>query len=180
MYRSPETHRFLNRPEPYHLDGQYNGQLLRRGIVVDDHPQISLKYLQKPIEPYRYMFEKIRERADESNDRLDYMGEMLSNYYQKTFSNPVRQNQETIFAFGRICSDTNEGKLNEQSVLLETSKELGMGKRVRLDIERLQDYALFPGQVVAVEGINHHGHSFKVESIYMASIFFLIFRQMKG
>ncbi|KAG1171089.1 hypothetical protein G6F70_007228 [Rhizopus microsporus] len=158
---SPETHRFLNRPEPYHLDGQYNGQLLRRGIVVDDHPQISLKYLQKPIEPYRYMFEKIRERADESNDRLDYMGEMLSNYYQKTFSNPVRQNQETIFAFGRICSDTNEGKLNEQSVLLETSKELGMGKRVRLDIERLQDYALFPGQVVAVEGINHHGHSFK-------------------
>lgn len=48
---------------------------------------------------------------------------------------------------GRICCDASEGKLNAQSIVLETSRDLGMGKRVQLDISRVEQYSLFPGQV---------------------------------
>lgn len=54
-------------------------------------------------------------------------------------------------AVGRICCDASEGKLNPQSIVLETSRDLGMGKRVQMDIRRLEQYSLFPGQVQIME-----------------------------
>ncbi|EIE80547.1 hypothetical protein RO3G_05252 [Rhizopus delemar RA 99-880] len=164
---SQATSQFLNRPESHQIDGQYNGQLLRRGVVMNERPQIDLKHLQKPIEPYRYMFEKIREKADEMNDRLDFMGQLLSDKLHEKFSAPIQQSQVATFTFGRICSDASEGKLNAESVMLETSKELGMGKRIKLDLSKLQDYSLFPGQIVGVQGFNRNGNSFQVECIHM-------------
>ena len=52
---------------------------------------------------------------------------------------------------GRICCDASEGKLNAQSILLESSRDLGMGKRVQLDVSRVEQYSLFPGQVRIME-----------------------------
>jgi DNA polymerase alpha subunit B len=50
-------------------------------------------------------------------------------------------------AVGRICCEDAAGKLNEQSVVLETSRSMGMGKRVKLNLSNLPEYAVFPGQV---------------------------------
>ena len=47
---------------------------------------------------------------------------------------------------GRVCCDS-EGRLNECSVLLEGSMELSGGQRVRLDLSKLQNFRIFPGQV---------------------------------
>lgn len=55
--------------------------------------------------------------------------------------------KDKIVAVGRICCDASEGKLNAQSIVLETSRDLGMGKRVQLDVSRVEQYSLFPGQV---------------------------------
>ncbi|CAO3678092.1 unnamed protein product [Rhizopus stolonifer] len=164
---SQATSRFLDRSEAHKIDGQYNEQLLRRGTVGDEPTRIELKHLQKPIESYRYMFEKIGEKAEIMNDRLEYVGQLISSQYNKTFSNPTRQNQESVFTFGRICSDTSEGKLNVESVMLETSKVLAMGKRVKLDLSMLENYSLFPGQIVGLQGTNRNGSTFQVESIHL-------------
>lgn len=48
---------------------------------------------------------------------------------------------------GRIVSEAETGALNEQSVLLEGSREASAGARVRLDLSHLPSYRLFPGQV---------------------------------
>jgi DNA polymerase alpha subunit B len=50
-------------------------------------------------------------------------------------------------AVGRICCEDVAGKLNEQSVVLETSRSMGMGKRVKLNLGNLPGYSVFPGQV---------------------------------
>lgn len=50
-------------------------------------------------------------------------------------------------AVGRICCEDAAGKLNEQSVVLETSRSMGMGKRVKLNLGNLPGYSFFPGQV---------------------------------
>lgn len=63
-----------------------------------------------------------------------------------------------IYSFipGRICCDA-DGKLNKASVLLEGGREDG-GHRVQLKLTDLPSYALFPGQYVAVEGVNSSGN----------------------
>lgn len=50
-------------------------------------------------------------------------------------------------AVGRICCEDLAGKLNEQSVMLETSRYMGMGKRVKLQLGDIPAFSFFPGQV---------------------------------
>lgn len=55
----------------------------------------------------------------------------------------------------------HEGRINATSILLEGSRNMSGGSRVELDLSYMQStkssYSLFPGQVVAVEGINTSG-----------------------
>ena len=49
---------------------------------------------------------------------------------------------------GRIVAEwETSGALNEQSVLLEGSREASSGARVRLDLSQLPSFRIFPGQV---------------------------------
>lgn len=62
----------------------------------------------------------------------------------------------TVFV-GRVCCDTEDSKINPQSVLLEGSVGSAAGARVRLDLSACPDFRLFPGQIVAVKGTNPSG-----------------------
>ena len=62
----------------------------------------------------------------------------------------------TIFV-GRVCCDTEDGKLNAQSIVLEGSTGVSHGSRVRVDLTNCSDYRLFPGQVVCIKGTNPSG-----------------------
>ena len=66
---------------------------------------------------------------------------------------------------GRICCDSN-GKMNSKSVLLEGSRDTSSGKTIPLDLSQLSSYSLFPGQIVAAEGINSTGNVFVVSQIF--------------
>lgn len=61
-----------------------------------------------------------------------------------------------MWVAGRICCDADAG-LNEHSILLEGSMQFSGGSRVKLDVSRMADYSLFPGQIVAVQGLNPTG-----------------------
>ena len=63
----------------------------------------------------------------------------------------------TLFV-GRVCCDTEGGRLNAQSLLLEGSQKTSQGARVRLDVSHCPTNRLFPGQVVAMLGTNPSGH----------------------
>lgn len=71
---------------------------------------------------------------------------------------------ESATFVGRICCD-GEGKLNPQSVFLEGSRRLSNACRVRLDLSECIEYALFPGQIVGVCGVNLHGHTIRVRTV---------------
>ena len=49
------------------------------------------------------------------------------------------------------------GRMNASSVVLEGSLEVSHGKSVQVDLKMLERYALFPGQIVALEGTNPTG-----------------------
>lgn len=75
--------------------------------------------------------------------------------------------QESFTTIGRVCCDatTGGGKLNASSLLLEGSREVSSGHTVALDVSRVKEYSLFPGQVVAVQGNNPTGKRIVVSSV---------------
>lgn len=69
--------------------------------------------------------------------------------------------QDTVCCVGRICNEAHEGRINTTSVLIEGSRHLAGGARISLDVSELKkskkSFSLFPGQIVAVEGLNTSG-----------------------
>ncbi|KAF9359045.1 DNA-directed DNA polymerase alpha subunit pol12 [Mortierella sp. AD094] len=119
------------------------------------------------VKRYRYMFEKITEKAEALDDRIDMFAEVYRNTYPDTvFHNPAYPSQAIVTVVGRICSDANEGKSNERSLVLETSRSIGGGSRVKLDVSELTGFSFFPGQIVVLSGINANGPIFAVTQVH--------------
>jgi DNA polymerase alpha subunit B len=117
------------------------------------------------------MFEKIREKSDNLDERIDYIGNIIAQHAGiEAYGNPTSPGQASIWAYGRICSDaSDQSHLNDASVVLQTSRDLGMGRRVRLNLNKVVAYSLFPGQVIAVKGSNQTGNVFHVEEIQLVN-----------
>lgn len=64
----------------------------------------------------------------------------------------VATGSEEVVVVGRVCCE-GEGKLNLQSIFLEGSRASSNACRVRLDLSACPEFALFPGQAVAVRAL---------------------------
>jgi DNA polymerase alpha subunit B len=73
-----------------------------------------------------------------------------------------------VITVGRIVCE-NESPLNEGALFLESSRNIGSGVRVSLDCSSVSNLALFPGQIVMVEGINSDGRVFHVQRFLQPS-----------
>lgn len=82
----------------------------------------------------------------------DHMETLVSSLCLE-WSHPGAFHAESIMTFGRLCSDVvDNAKWNEKSILLETSRSLASGHRVKCHTDNLSTFSFFPGQVVTVEG----------------------------
>ncbi len=79
--------------------------------------------------------------------------------------------QDSFIAVGRICSET-EGKLSTESnpPTLESTRANGNKVRVRLALQSAEEYSIFPGQVVALEGKNPTGKLLVATKLYDVQI----------
>ncbi len=66
-----------------------------------------------------------------------------------------------MLLIGRIVADNDE-KATENSLLLESSRSMGGGARVPLDLSQCKSFSLFPGQIACLEGKNPDGTKFIV------------------
>lgn len=67
-------------------------------------------------------------------------------------------------AMGRICPD-QDGAFAEKSVVLEGDEDRTKA-RVLVDLKTVEKFALFPGQVVVMEGMNTTGKSLSISDCY--------------
>jgi len=76
-----------------------------------------------------------------------------------------------IVAVGRICLDppTAAARLTITSLILETSRRLGGGSRIPLNLSNVPLASLFPGQIIGVRGINASGSYLAVQEILLPS-----------
>ncbi|XP_057707050.1 DNA polymerase alpha subunit B isoform X2 [Corythoichthys intestinalis] len=131
--------------------------------------ELQLELLEGPEDSlrssYKYMFQRLRDIRNVLTDKIEMLGEDLRSHYNiEEFSPASLPAQDSVSVLGQVCCDSN-GKLNAQSVLLEAGQEQG-GQQVRVDLSELQQYSLFPGQVVAMEGMNTTGGKLMVSKLY--------------
>ncbi|KAF9189903.1 DNA-directed DNA polymerase alpha subunit pol12 [Haplosporangium sp. Z 767] len=165
---SPSSKQFALRRNMSETEETLNGHLPLR----TEPPKESAEYrntvnLIVAIKPFRYMFEKITDKGDALDDRIDAFADIYRKANPETeFHNPAYSSQAIVTVVGRICSDANEGKTNERSLVLETSRALGGGSRVKLDVAEVTGFSFFPGQLVVLSGINANGLTFAVTRVH--------------
>ncbi len=111
---------------------------------------------------------KLSEASEVLDERIDEFMNLVMDYHKLdylSFGSAAAQSTTEIVAAGRIASDSAEGKLNSASLVLETSRRMGGGLRVPLDLGTLRGHQFFPGQIVALRGTNSSGHTFAVSEI---------------
>ena len=116
---------------------------------------------------YKPMAMHLTEASEVLDDRIEEFQSLIQSCHSiedSAFGNAASESTNEIIAVGRIASDTPEEKLNAASLMLETSRRTGAGLRVPLKVESVS-YEFFPGQIVAVRGINASGDYFSVNEV---------------
>jgi DNA polymerase alpha subunit B len=118
---------------------------------------------------YKPMAMRLAEASEILDERIDEFMSIIQKHHSlddSAFGNAAAQGTNEIVAVGRIASDTAEGKLNNASLVLETSRRMGAGIRVPLKIDALTlSWQFFPGQIVALRGTNASGAYFTVSEV---------------
>lgn len=117
---------------------------------------------------YKPMGMRLSEASEILDDRIDEFIALLQPQYENediAIGSAATQSTSEIIAVGRIASDSLEGKLNTASLVLETSRRTGAGLRVPLKVDSIPSANFFPGQIVALRGINASGNYFTVNEI---------------
>jgi hypothetical protein len=178
---TPESAKYSAREEKFKVISTMN-EALAAAVPVDcKSSRCETKLLQgiqlykggRPV-VHRYMFERVEQKCNMLRDRLRSItdGIILRNgLNQKALEedgcelqmSPVNMPaQEKAWYCGRICCEGDNGNINASSVLLEGAN----GKRVRLELSHVVQFAVFPGQIVVLRGNNTSGESIIVREMW--------------
>ncbi|CAN7998853.1 unnamed protein product [Ixodes hexagonus] len=111
-----------------------------------------------------YMFENLMEKADALIDYAERVpGCYLNDLDDKPFEDIKSIVMKGGFVTGRILCDSS-GKMNTNSLILEGSKS-SYGHSVKLNLSRLKQFSVFPGQVIVGKGANANGQNLVLEEL---------------
>ncbi|KAJ2903984.1 DNA polymerase alpha subunit B [Zalerion maritima] len=162
---------FSDRPNPGEIMEVLNENMPapEPPICPFNEPRIQLKpATEKKKLGYKNWAMKLSTVSEVLDDRIEDFKDWVQEYHRledTAFGNAAAQGTTEIVAVGRIASDSAEGKLNQASLVLETSRRQGGGLRVRLDMSKMKGFQFFPGQIVAAKGINGSGDGFTVSQL---------------
>ncbi|KAL8929066.1 MAG: hypothetical protein Q9172_000609 [Xanthocarpia lactea] len=161
---------FVERQNPGQIIETLNGHLDIHEPPIAPHSESRVKLTANTdLKKFRYrpMAMHLSEASEVLDDRIDEFQALIQAHHSlddSAFGNAAAQGTNQIIAVGRIASDSSEGKLNAASMVLEMSRRTGAGLRVPLKVDSVS-YEFFPGQIVAVRGINASGDYFSVDEV---------------
>ena len=133
--------------------------------VLGDRVQSSFNVFNEPASS-TYMMNTLLSKVQYLDERIRAMERVTDEQIQPRKTRSIAAACQDLSVFcGRIVCDTEGGRLNPQSVMLEGSIATSRGARVRLDLQACGEYRLFPGQVVAVVGKNPTGFCIVAQEI---------------
>ncbi|KAG7171291.1 DNA polymerase alpha subunit B-like, partial [Homarus americanus] len=119
---------------------------------------------------YKYMFEKLGDAAEALDDAIVVLAEQMKETLGvEEYSEFKTVSNESEWVVGRICCDS-VGRLNAASVLLEGSREASSGETVPVDLSRLTEYSLFPGQIVSIKGVHTTSNKLIAQELVLGKV----------
>ncbi|OUM51618.1 hypothetical protein BVG19_g729 [[Candida] boidinii] len=158
-----------------HLNMEINGNANGVNGSTDESSSLEIPKVKitANFNPSKYKFrtmnQKLLEAADVLDEQIDNITKVVLENYKldiNDFSNPCLASSTEIITVGRIVPDSPlssyDTELNATSLFLETSRSSGIGQRISLKLDKLQNFSFFPGQIVALKGRNPSGEFFEV------------------
>lgn len=137
----------------------------------DDMNRCEIEIVRGIRAPYKYMNTSLEQRADTLERIINEQTDALVNAHKLLDISPAGiPTQGKVTITGRICCDA-EGKLNDKSVILEGSRLVSDGARTRLDLSTPDSFSLFPGQIIAVDGVDATGRKMMTKKVYSGAPF---------
>lgn len=168
--KAPVSQPFSSRPNPGETLEILNAHL-PAGIPAPEPWEARIR-LSSNSEPKKFQFRPMHQKLTEASETLDDCIDEFAaavqaayNLPDEAFGDPAAKTPDTIVAVGRIVNDALEGRLNAKSVLLEASRQVGAGIRTLLKLDDVRSFAFFPGQIVALRGVNASGEYFAVSEV---------------
>ncbi|KXL44844.1 hypothetical protein M433DRAFT_108778 [Acidomyces richmondensis BFW] len=162
---------FEDRPNAGEIEQSIN-QHIPAPLAPSEIPSEARVKLKANVELPKFAFKtmamKLSEASEILDDRIDSFTDLLQQHHKlpdSAFGNPAAQSTAEIVAVGRIACDQPNGRMNAESVVIETSRRMGAGLRVRLKFQPGVGYDLFPGKIVGLQGTNVSGEYFAVTEI---------------
>ena len=180
---SPLSSKYADRPNRGKIEEILNKNDIPRLLSTETSKPVVCEVALVPDQlqkGYRYMFEKLADKGDILDERIEQLGHEIASAYEfEQICHPGQPSQAQMTTYGRICCEvlsvegldgqSMDAKLSETTVMLESSRDVGSGERVKLQLDSLttdEGYALFPGQIVGIEGINSSGKLINVSKIF--------------
>eukprot|EP00943_MAST-04B_sp_MAST-4B-sp1_P000519 g519.t1 len=165
----------MNKGQILH-NSTYNKELLKSTMDVAEIQQgystsrCSIEVLSTLKRGYPFMYTPPSTKAMKLEEHFQNISEkIVAKHKLSNFSQVGVPNQESVLVLGRICCEASlngNGILNEESVWLEGSKHESNGARIRLNLNAVKAFSVFPGQIVACKGICADGETMAVERVY--------------
>ena len=96
-------------------------------------------------------------QAEYLEDRIENFEHMLEDMCGGKLQPVASASQDVSVFCGRVCCDTEGGRLNAKSVMIEGSVAKSRGSRVKVDLSGCKRFRLFPGQIIGIIGTNPSG-----------------------
>lgn len=160
-----------NNPEPGITIETFNPENVdvSRGLNFESDEKVQVvPFFEREKYRFRTMRQSLLDAADVLDEQIELFTQIVLDHYKLTpndIGDPTIQSQSEIIAIGRIVPDspTANGPLNTESLALETSRNVGIGRRIRLNLEKITEVTLFSGQIAVFRGKNANGEYFMVE-----------------
>ena len=126
--------------------------------------------VEQTVRPYKYMWDPIKSRAEAVKKRTEYLGMRLLSLNEDLLDLELGAfhlpKAEDIVCYGKICSENSDEKLEPNGILLEgQAPENDNIYRIKLNMKDIKSYTMFPGQVVALKGVNPTGSEICVKHL---------------
>uniref|UniRef100_K3WK16 DNA polymerase alpha subunit B n=1 Tax=Globisporangium ultimum (strain ATCC 200006 / CBS 805.95 / DAOM BR144) TaxID=431595 RepID=K3WK16_GLOUD len=160
--QSPPGNTYEKRTDAGKTVSEFNAHLKKQlaGIDTTSSPSAPRVEFKAPFPDrnlssnFSYMYTPLFQRAMALDDQIVEYEELVKEHFKieelQAVADPT---PAQVTVVGRIVCEATEGKLNASVVQLEGSRKTCGGQRVLLDLSGVPNFQIFPGKIVALEGI---------------------------
>ncbi|OWZ18712.1 DNA polymerase subunit alpha B [Phytophthora megakarya] len=157
--QSPPGNSYEKRTDAGKTVSEFNAHLRKQieGLGANTGSPVKVKqpFPSRNLAPNAsYMYTPLFQRAIALDEQLVEYEELVKEKFKLEELKPVGDpSPAQVTVVGRIVCEAAEGKLNPSVVQIEGSRKTCGGQRVLLDLSAVPNFQIFPGKIVAVEGV---------------------------